>query len=70
MDHAEFLCQPKKALGMADKEIAGGIQAVPELLDQALLLGLIEVDHDVAAKNDVVAPGQEFGFEIVKVELH
>src|SRR5947209_4209064 len=54
---------------MTDKEVASGIQAVPELLDQALLLGFIEVDHDVAAEDDVVATWQEFGLEIVKVEL-
>ncbi len=55
---------------MSDEEIARGVQAMPELLDQAFLLGFIEIDHHVAAEDDVVAAGQELGFEVVKVKLH
>ena len=69
MHHAEFLRQSEKALCMADKKIPAGILAMPKLFDQALLLGFVEIDHDVAAKNNVVAARKEFGFEIVKVEL-
>ena len=69
MDHSEFLREAEKAFRVADEEEAAGIQAVPELFDQALLLGFVEIDHDVAAENDVVASREEFGFEIVKVEL-
>ena len=54
---------------MTDKEISAGIQAVPELFDQALLFGFVEIDHHVAAENDVVAARQEFGLQIVEVEL-
>src|SRR6202007_583126 len=54
---------------MADKEITAGIQTMPELVDQPLLLRLVEVDHHVSAQNNVVASRQKFGFEIVKVEL-
>src|SRR6516225_882718 len=70
MDHAEFLRQAEKTFGMADKEVAAGIETVPDLVDQALLFRLIEIDHHVAAENDVVAPGKKFGLQIVKVELH
>src|ERR1700722_9581069 len=55
---------------MAHEKVAARIQAMPKLLDQALLLGFVKIDHDVAAENDVVAPRQKFGFEIVEVELH
>ncbi len=54
---------------MANEEVAAGIQAMPELFDQSLLLSFIEIDHHVAAKDDVVAARQEFGFKVVKVEL-
>ena len=69
MHHAEFLRQAEKTLRMADKKIAAGIQAMPKLFDQALLFGFVEIDHDVAAENDVVAARQKFGFQIVEVEL-
>src|SRR5258708_7336709 len=39
-------------------------------LDQALLLGFIEINHDIAAQNHVVAPWQEFRLQVVKVKLH
>ena len=68
--HLEFLRQAEEALGVTDKQVAAGIQAMPELVDQALLLGFVEINHDVAAENDVVAAGQEFGLQIVKIELH
>src|SRR5690348_3121360 len=54
---------------MTDEEVAAGVHAVPELFNQALLLSFVEINHDVAAKDDVVATGQEFGLEVVKVEL-
>src|SRR6516164_10241026 len=43
---------------------------MPELLNEAFLLRLVEIDHDVAAKNDVIAPGQKFGLQVVEVELN
>src|SRR5690349_1053374 len=69
MHHAELLGKSKKTFRMTDEEIAAGIQAVPEFFDEALLLGGVEIDHDVAAKDDVVAAGKKFRFEIVEVEL-
>jgi len=70
MDHAEFLSQPKQTFGVPNEKISGGIQAMPKLFNQALLFGFVEVDHHVAAENDVVAARQEFRFQVVKVELH
>src|SRR5690242_20082219 len=70
MHHAKLLGKSKKTFRMTDEEIAAGIQAVPELFDEALLLGGVEIDHDVAAKDDVVAAGKKFRFEIVKVKLN
>ena len=67
--HAEFLREAEKAFGVPDEEIAIGIQAVPELFDETLLLGFVEIDHDVAAEDEVVALRQKFGLQIVKVEL-
>src|SRR5437879_2944687 len=69
MEHAEFLREPEETFRMADEEIARRIQAVPEFFNQTLLLGFVEIDHDVAAKDDVVAARQEFRFQVVKVEL-
>src|SRR4029077_13751055 len=53
MNHAEFLAQAEQAFRMPDKEVPAGIQAMPELFNQALLFGFVEIDHHVAAKNDV-----------------
>src|SRR4029077_5921171 len=69
MHHAEFLRKAKETFRMSDKKIAAGIQAVIKLIDEALLFGFVEINHHVAAKNHVVAPRQEFSFEIVEVEL-
>lgn len=69
MDHAEFLREAEQAFGVTHKKVAARIQAIPKLFNQALLFRLVEIDHDVAAKNDVVAAGKKFGLEIVKVEL-
>src|SRR5439155_6409973 len=46
------------------------IQTVPKLFDQALLLGFVEINHDIAAEDDVVTARQELRFQVVKVELH
>src|SRR5229473_2733614 len=54
---------------MPNKEISGGIQAVPKLFNQALLLGFVKINHHVAAEDNVVAARQELRFQIVKVEL-
>src|SRR5256884_2937547 len=43
---------------------------MPKLFNQALLFGFVEIDHDIAAEDNVVAARQEFRFQIVKVELH
>ncbi len=69
VNHLEFLRQTKKAFRVADKQVSAGIQAMPELFDQALLLGFVEIDHHVAAEDDVVAARQEFGLQVVEVEL-
>jgi hypothetical protein len=69
MHHAEFLRQAEEAFRMAHKKIAAGIQAMPKLLDQALLFRFVKIDHDVAAENNVVATGKVFRLEIVEVEL-
>jgi len=70
VNHAEFLGKPEETFRMADEEITGWIETVIKLFDEALLLGFVEIDHDVAAENDVVAAGEKFGFEIVEVELN
>ncbi len=70
MHHAEFGGKSEETFGVADKEVAAGIQAMPELFDEALLFGFVEIDHDVAAEDDVVAARQEFGFQVVEVELN
>src|SRR5258705_14018304 len=54
---------------MPNKEVSSGIQAVPKLFNQALLLGFIEINHDVAAEDNVITARQELGFQVVKVEL-
>src|SRR5580704_454394 len=69
MHHPEFLCQAEEAFCMAHKKIASGIQAMPKFFDQALLFRFVEIDHDVAAENNVVATGKELSLEIVEVEL-
>src|SRR5205823_5154882 len=40
------------------------------LFDQPFLLWLIEIHHDVPAKDDVVLLRQEFRLQIVKVEMN
>src|SRR5207237_1412721 len=70
MNHAELVCESKQTFRVAHKEITLGIKTAIELVDQALLLGFIEVDHYVAAENHVVALRQELGLEIVKVEVN
>src|SRR5205814_8118285 len=55
---------------MPNKEISGGIQAVPKLFNQALLLGFVEINHHVTAEDYVAAARQELGLQVVKVELH
>src|SRR5260370_42211787 len=55
---------------MPDEEEPGGIQTVPELFNQALLLRFVKIDHDVAAENNVVAARRELGVEVVEVKLH
>src|SRR6267378_4330366 len=70
MNHAEFLTQPEQTFGVPNKEVSSRIQAMPKLFNQALLFGFVEIDHHVAAEDNVVAARQEFRFQIVKVELH
>ena len=55
---------------MPNKKISSRIQAVPKLFDQTLLFGFVEINHDIAAQDDVVTARQELGFQIVKIELH
>src|SRR5260370_33224819 len=70
MNHAEFLGQAEQTFRMSNKQVSGGIQAVPKLFNQALLFGIVEINHDVAAEDNVVAARQELRFQVVKVELH
>ena len=69
VDHAELVGEPEQALGMAHEQISVGIQAAVELLHQPFLLGFVEIDHHVAAEDDVVALRQEFGLQVMKVEV-
>ena len=69
MHHGKFLCQAEQALGVSDEQVAFGIEAAGEFVDQALLFGFIEIHHDVAAEDDIVALWQVFGLEVVKVEV-
>src|SRR3989442_15922637 len=68
MNHAELLCQPKQTFRVPNEKISGRIQAVPKLFNQTLLLGLVKINHHVAAEDNVVAARQEFRFQVVKVE--
>src|ERR1700730_19186792 len=70
MYHFEFLRQAKQALGVPYKQIAAWIQAMPELIDKALLFCFVEIKHHVAAQNNVVAAWKELGFQVMKVELY
>jgi len=62
MNHAEFLTQPEQTFGVPNKEVSSRIQAMPKLFNQALLFGFVEIDHHVAAEDNVVAARQEFRF--------
>jgi hypothetical protein len=68
--HFEFLREAKEALGVSHKQIATWIQAMPELIDEALLFRFIKINHHVAAQNNVVPAWKKLGFQVVKVELH
>ena len=54
---------------MPDQQVSAWTQAAMELFNQPLLLGLVEIHHHIAAEDDVVSLGDEFCFEIVKVEV-
>src|SRR5882672_1370288 len=60
MDHLKFVGHAQQTLGMADKQIAAWVQAAIKLFDQPFLLGLVEIHHDVAAENHIVALRQVF----------
>src|SRR5204863_9252309 len=70
VNHAKLLGQAKQTFRMPNKEVSAGIQTVPKLFDQALLLGFVEINHDIATEDDVVTARQELRFQVVKVELH
>src|SRR6185437_13892642 len=55
MHHDELLGQTEQTFRMTNEQIAAGINATPEFLHQTLLLRFVEVHHDVAAEDDVVA---------------
>ena len=65
----ELVGQAKQAFRMAHEQVALRIQAAVELFDQPLLLGFVEIHHDVAAEDHIVALRQVFGFQVVKVEV-
>ena len=70
MNHAELISEAKKTLRVSNEQISIWVQATPELLDKTLLFGFVEVDHDVAAEDDVISLRQELGLEIVEVEMN
>ncbi len=63
MNHAELLCQPKQTFRVSNEKVSGGIQAVPKLFNQTLLLGLIVNAASEVLKippSDIEAPGSVF----------
>jgi hypothetical protein len=54
---------------MTDEEIAFRVKTAMEFIDQALLFGLIEIDHHVAAEDHVVVLRQEFRLQVVEIKL-
>ncbi len=69
VDHGEFVCQTQQAFGMTHEQVAAGVEAAREFFHQALLLGFIEIHHDVAAEDDIVTLRQVFRFQIVEIEV-
>ena len=51
VNHVKLRRKAEKAFGMTDEQISLGIQAAVELFDKAFLLGLVEINHHVAAEN-------------------
>src|SRR5437773_8753595 len=43
VNHGELFCQSKQALGVANKHVSVGIQTAPELIDEPLLFGFVEI---------------------------
>jgi hypothetical protein len=62
MDHVKFRGKTEETLGVTDKKVAFLVKTTMELVDQALLLGLIEIDHHVAAEDHIVVLRLVFGF--------
>ena len=54
---------------MSHEQVAARIQATVKFLDQTLLLSLIEIHHDVAAENNIIALREIFRFQIMEVEM-
>src|SRR6202020_3008652 len=54
MTHLIFIGEAEETFGVTHEQTAIRIQAVVKLSDQALLFGLVEVDHHVTAEDDVV----------------
>jgi hypothetical protein len=61
MDHVKLRGKAEETLGMTDEKIAFLVETAMEFVDQALLLGLIEIDHYVATEDHVVMLRQKFG---------
>ncbi len=69
VDHLEAIREAEQAFGVPNEEITVGIQATIELIDQPLLFCLVEIDHHVAAEDEVIALRQELSFQVMEVEL-
>src|SRR5215471_20166468 len=70
VNHVVARSKAEETFGVADKKKAVGIQAAMKFFDETLLFGPVEIDHHVAAENDVVALREVFGFEVVEIELN
>ena len=55
---------------MTHQQISTGSKTAIELVNQSSLLRLVEIHHDIAAENYVVALRQKFGLQIVEVEMY
>src|SRR6478735_3787362 len=69
IDHGELVGQSQQALCVPYQQVTAGSKAAIELFNQPSLLRLVEIHHHVAAENHVIALGQKFSLQIVKVEV-
>src|SRR5215831_21003421 len=70
VNHAEFVRQSEETFRMSNQQIPFWIQAAIKLFNESLLLRLVEINHYVAAEDDVISLGQEFRLEVVEVKMN